>query len=91
MGGDAFGSHTVIAPPAQGRNGGGSIGRMENETFIEVRALLWSMQCTEAKPCATARRINRVLAYLCLLSALIVSIRGAWFLARRAAYVCRCA
>ncbi|MFN7877549.1 MAG: hypothetical protein ACK5PB_19675 [Pirellula sp.] len=34
-----FSSRTVIAPPAQGRNGGGRIILMENATFIELRAL----------------------------------------------------
>ena len=37
----AFSSRSVIAPPAEGRNGGGRIIRVGNTTFIRLWALLF--------------------------------------------------
>jgi len=65
--GGAFGIHTVIAPPAQGRNVGGSIGHMGNVTFSVVRALALLLLCMLFQPPDDTGSFNRVLAH-----------RGSW-------------
>ena len=37
---------------------------MGDETFIELRALVLALQCTELKSRAGARNVNRVLAHV---------------------------